>query len=85
MCLLNDFNKMRSRNTLETREKSDADQEAQMSRNLVTMIIFKETFLTLPVIHAEDSTGKGCGITLQMIKNNNNNNNNGRKLKYNSL
>ena len=39
MCLLNDFHKMRSRNTLETREKSDADMKTQMPRDLVIMII----------------------------------------------
>ena len=79
------FHKMHSRNTLETREKSDADQKTQMSRNSFIMIIrleFKETFLILRVIHADDSTGKGREITLQMIKFQKNNR---RKYKYNNF
>ena len=84
MCLLNSFHKIRTRNTLETREKSDADQKTQMPRNSVIKIIrleFKETFLTLRVIYADDSTGKGRGITLQMIKFQKNNE---RKYEYNN-
>ena len=41
MCLLNDFHKMRSRNTLETREKPDADQKTQMPRNSIIMITIR--------------------------------------------
>ena len=61
MCLLNDFHKMHSRNTLETTEKSDADQKTQMPRDSLLMLKrleFKETFPTLQVIHWADSTGK---------------------------
>ena len=74
MCLLNDFHMMRSKNTLETREKSGADQKTQMSRNSVIMTMrleFKATFSTFRVIQADDWTGKGRGITLQMIKSQN--------------
>ena len=59
MYLLNDFHKIHLSNALETKVKSDAHQKTQVSRNSVIMIIrldLKETFPTLRVMYAADST-----------------------------
>ena len=80
MCFRNNFDMMLSKNTLETR----TDQKTLMPRNLVVMIAqleFKETFPTFRVIHWDDSTGKGHGTMLQMIKFQKSN---GVKYKYNN-